>query len=300
MDRSTPGTAGTARTVLVTGASSGIGREVALKLAARGDALVLVARRRAELDDLAAKCTQQGAGRVLVAPADVSDADAWQEAFDAGVAAFGQIDVVVHAAAVAAYGRFAEIPGEVFDQVQKVNVNGTANVARTALRHFDDRRPRPDGHLVLFGSLVGKISTPYLSPYVTSKWAVHGLARTLQAERQGDPVHVSLVEPGGVSTTIYDKAASYLGVQGKPPPPVYGAERCASAVVSLIDHPRRERAVGVFNPVIALGFRMFPAVYDRIVAPLVSRLALSDEPVADHRGNLFQAQPEPLPAKDQR
>jgi short-subunit dehydrogenase len=199
--------------------------------------------------------------------------------------------VVVHAAAVAAYGRFTEIPTEVFDQVQRINLLGTANVARTALRHFDTRQ---QGHLVLFGSLVGKISTPYMSPYVTSKWAVHGLARTLQAERVGERVHVSLVEPGGVSTTIYDDAASYLGVQGKPPPPVYDAERVARAVVSLIERPRRERSVGLLNPVISAGFRLFPAVYDRIVAPLVSRLALADEPVADHTGNLFEPQPEPL------
>ena len=286
------------QTAAISGAASarGIGLATAKLFAAQGARVAIL-----DIDEAAAKQQAAALGpQHLGLRCDVADKASCQAAADRVLAAFGQIDVVVHAAAVAAYGRFAEIPGEVFDQVQKVNVNGTANVARTALRHFDDRRPRPDGHLVLFGSLVGKISTPYLSPYVTSKWAVHGLARTLQAERQGDPVHVSLVEPGGVSTTIYDKAASYLGVQGKPPPPVYGAERCASAVVSLIDHPRRERAVGVFNPVIALGFRMFPAVYDRIVAPLVSRLALSDEPVADHRGNLFQAQPEPLPAKDQR
>lgn len=285
------------RTVLVTGASSGIGREVALALAERGDAVVLVARRRRELEDLAARCARQGANGVLVAPADVSEAEEWEAAFRAGEDEFGRIDTVIHAAAVAAYGRFTEIPGDLFDQVQKINLQGTANVARTSLRHFDSHH---QGHLILFGSLVGKISTPFLSPYVTSKWAVHGLARTLQAERAGEPVRVSLVEPGGVATTIYDKAASYLGVQGKPPPPVYGAERVARAVLHLMDHPRRERSVGLFNPVISLGFRMFPALYDRIVAPLVSRLALADDPVADHSGNVFHTQPEPIPAKDQR
>lgn len=285
------------RTVLVTGASSGIGREVALALAERGDALVLVARREAELEDLAWKCWRAGAAGVLVAPADVADAAAWEACFRDGLAEFGGIDVVVHAAAVAAYGRFTEVPAEVFDRVQQVNVVGTANVARTALRHFEERH---GGHLVLFGSLVGKISTPFLSPYVTSKWAVHGLARTLQAELAGTPVDVSLVEPGGVSTTIYDKAASYLGVQGKPPPPAYGAERVAAAVVRLIDRPRRERAVGLFNPAISLGFRLFPAVYDRIVAPLVSRLALDDRPVPDHPGNVFEPRPEPVTAKDRR
>lgn len=284
------------RVVLITGASSGIGRSLALALAEDGAALALLARRRPELEELASKCVERGASGILVVPADVSDVVAWDDSFGQTLAEFGRVDVVVHAAAVAAYGRFTEIPGEVFDRVQKTNVNGTANVARTALRHFEEQQA---GHLVIFGSLVGKISTPYLSPYVTSKWAVHGLTRTLQAELAGGPVDVSLIEPGGVSTTIYDKAASYLGVQGKPPPPVYDAETVAKAVVKVIEHPRRERAVGLFNPVISLGFRMFPAVYDRVVAPLVSRLALADEPVADHPGNVFHSSPEPLPAEDQ-
>lgn len=283
------------RVVLITGASSGIGRSVALDLAQRGASLVLVARRQPALEELASICARRGASGVLVAPADVSDTDAWEKTFDQALLELGQVDVVVHAAAVAAYGRFTEIPSAVFDHVQKVNVNGTANVARSALRHFESRG---DGHLVLFGSLVGKISTPYLSPYVTSKWAVHGLARTLQAELSGSPVDVSLVEPGGVSTTIYDKAASYLGVQGKPPPPVYDAETVAKAVVRLIDRPRRERVVGFLNPVITLGFRIFPGVYDRIVSPLVTRLALSNEPVRDHPGNVFHSTPEPEPAKE--
>ena len=256
---------------------------------------MLVARRRPELEELAEACAQRGASGVLVAPADVSDGEAWEEAFDDALIEFERVHVVVHAAAVAAYGEFTDIPSEVFDHVQKVNVNGTANVARSALRHFESRQ---EGHLVVFGSLVGKISTPYLSPYVTSKWAVHGLARTLQAENAGNPVEISLIEPGGVSTPIYERAASYLGVQGKPPPPAYDADTVADAVLRVIDHPRRERAVGILNPVISLGFRMFPAVYDRIVAPLVSRLALANDPVADHPGNVFHSSPEPEPAKD--
>jgi hypothetical protein len=96
-----------------------------------------------------------------------------------------------------------------------------------------------------------------------------------------------------VDTTIYDKAASYLGVQGKPPPPVADPEKVARATVALLDHPRRERSVGALNPLMSLGFRMLPAVYDRIVGPLMSRLALNDEPVADHKGNLFETLAEP-------
>ncbi|MFL6160293.1 MAG: SDR family NAD(P)-dependent oxidoreductase [Marmoricola sp.] len=277
--------------VLITGASSGIGRAIAHRLAARGEALVLLARRREELDQVALECRQRGSVSTVVLPADVGDAGALERAFADAVDQLGPIGSVVHAAGIAGYGRFERIPAHVFDRVLEVNVSGTANVARCALRHFDDVGLR--GNLVLFGSVVGRISTPYLSPYVTSKWAVRGLTRTLQAEQSSGGHRISLVEPGGVDTTIYQKAASYLGVQGKPPPPVLDAETVARAAVALLDRPARQRSVGLLNPLMRFGFAVVPAVYDRIVGPLMGMLALDDEPVASHDGNAFEPMAEP-------
>lgn len=279
--------------VLVTGASSGIGRATALLLAESGHSLGLLARRRDELERLARECLRRGSPSVGVLVADVAEADQVDGALAEASRQLGPLDSVIHAAGVAAYGRFEDIPGDVFDQVHRVNVSGTANVARASFRHFDEHGTT--GNLVLFGSVVGRISTPKLSPYVSSKWAVHGLARTLQAEQTPGGHHVSLVEPGGVETTIYEKAASYLGVQGKPPPPVADPVTVARATVALLESPRRERSVGALNPLMSLGFRVVPAVYDRIVGPLMSRLALDDRPVAAHRGNLFEPTPEPGP-----
>ncbi|HET7689473.1 MAG TPA: SDR family NAD(P)-dependent oxidoreductase [Nocardioidaceae bacterium] len=276
------------RTVLVTGASSGIGRAVALELASRGDQLVLLARRVDALEAVASACRARGAGSVSVRPCDVADRAALELAFDT----FTRLDAVVHAAAVAAYGRFTEIPGDVFDRVQEVNLLGTANVSRAAIGRFETQGA---GHLVLFGSVLGKTAAPYLSPYVTSKWGVHGLARTLQGELRVPSVSVSVVEPGGVDTTLYEKAASYLGVQGKPPPPVMTAEQVARATVNVLDHPRRERSVGKANPLLTWGFRLVPAAYDAVVAPVMSRIGLAERPVADHRGNLFDPVAEPTP-----
>jgi NAD(P)-dependent dehydrogenase (short-subunit alcohol dehydrogenase family) len=132
---------------------------------------------------------------------------------------FGPIDGVVHAAAVLAYGRFVDVPQDVFDRTLATNITGTANVAREALHLF---QVQESGSLVVLGSVLSKMAAPLMSPYGTSKWAVHGLVRTLQIEaREMTGITISLVSPGGVNTPIYNQAGSYTGHPGHPPPPVF-------------------------------------------------------------------------------
>ena len=122
--------------VLITGASSGIGRATALELAGRGARLVLVARGRESLEEAAAEVRAAGAQAALVHPADVTDQDALQAAVDEAVGEFGGLDVVVHAAQVMAYGRIEDVPRAVYEQVVDVALHGTANVARAVLPVF--------------------------------------------------------------------------------------------------------------------------------------------------------------------
>jgi len=276
------------RTVLVTGASSGIGRATALELARPGVGLVLVSRSADALARVAAECGHAGA-EVLCVRADVVDRAAVTDAFAQGERAFGRVEGVVHAAAVLALGRFEDVPPEVFDRVLTVNVAGTANVARVALDHF---RQRDGGSLVVVGSLLGRIVSPYLSGYVASKWAVHGLVRTLQVEARRTPgVRIGLVTPGGVNTPIYDVAGSYLGRAGRPPPPVDPPEKVARTVVRSLAHPRRNASVGLANGPTALMFRLAPGVHDRAIAAYMGVALRSRTPVADTQGNLWH----PLP-----
>jgi NAD(P)-dependent dehydrogenase (short-subunit alcohol dehydrogenase family) len=205
--------------VLITGASSGIGRATAHELAGRGARLVLVARGRESLEEAAAEARTAGAGTVLVRVADVTDPDAVQAAVDDAVAEFGGLDVVVHAAQVMAYGRIEDVPREVYEQVVDVSLHGTANVARSVLPLF---RKQGAGHLVVVNSLLGNIAAPLLGSYVTAKWGQLGLIRVLQQETRDEPgISVSAVQPGGVDTPIYFQAASWTGSTGRPPPPVY-------------------------------------------------------------------------------
>ena len=280
------------RTVLITGASSGIGRAAAHQLSAQGARLVLAARSEEALEQTRQECVGRGAGDVLVVPTDVGDRDAVQTLFEAAVERFGRVDGVVAAAGVVAYGRFEDIPAEVFDQILTTNVMGTANVARAALRSFDDEH---GGSLVVVGSVLGKIATPYMSPYASSKWAIQGLVRTLQIEaRTRTNVHVSLVTPGGVDTPIYDQAGTYTGRPGSPPPPVLSPERVARAVVAALDKPGRDIGAGPANPLMVAGFRLLPGVFDMLVGPMMRVLGQGRERVPANPGNVF----EPDPAKE--
>lgn len=275
--------------VLVTGASSGIGRATARALARCGADVALLARAPESLAAAEQECRQAG-GRTLVLPSDVADAAAIDRAFDQTVHEFGRVDAVVHSAAVLAYGRFEDVPVDVFDTTQRVTVLGTANVARSALRCF---RQQGRGRLVVVGSLLGKVCTPYMSSYVTAKWAIHGLVRTLQIEaRQTPGIEISLVSPGGVDTPIYAQAGSYMGWQGRPPPPIDPPEKVARAILRVLVRPQRERSVGLANAVTVLGFRLLPGVFDRAVTPLMHAGGLSRRAVGPTPGNVMTPQPD--------
>ncbi len=274
--------------VLITGASSGIGRATAVACAGRGDRLVLAARAPESLEAAAAECRALGA-EALAVPTDVTDGAAVDALLAAAVDRFGRVDAVVHSVTVVAYGRFDEVPAEAFDRVVAITLTGAANVARSALRRF---REQGGGRLVLVGSLLAKIAVPYMSSYVTAKWGLHGLARTLQAEARETPgIDVGLVSPGSVDTPVYRQAAAYSGRGGRPPPPVDPPEKVARAVLRALDRPRRDRSVGVTNPLVVLGFRAFPAVYDRLVGPLMRVGGLTREPVPVSDGNVFAPRP---------
>jgi NAD(P)-dependent dehydrogenase (short-subunit alcohol dehydrogenase family) len=250
---------------------------------------VLVARGKEALDDTAEEVRAAGAPGVLVHPADVTDEEAIREAVEGAVRQFGRLDAVVHAAQVMAYGTIEELPREVFETVVETAVHGTAVVARVVLPLF---REQGGGHLLVVNSLLGQVAAPLMGSYVAAKWGQLGLVRVLQQEVRDAPgVEVSIIQPGGVDTPIYFQAASWTGSTGRPPPPVYSAERLGRRVVALLDRPRRQVQAGIFNPLITAGFRLAPAVFDFLVAPLLQRLAIANDDVPPTEGNVFRSQP---------
>jgi short-subunit dehydrogenase len=275
------------RVVVVTGASSGIGRAVALQSAEAGDHVVLVARGEPPLQQTARECDANGAASTLVLTADVGDDAEVDKLITAVTSQHGRIDAVVHCAGVVAYGRTEEVPAEVFDAVLRTNLTGSVNIARHTIPVL---RQQNAGSLVLFGSVIGHIGVPSMSAYVLSKWGVRALARQLQLENRDVDVDIAYIAPGGVDTPIYEQAANYDGYGGRPPPPVASPEHVARVALRRLDHHRARTQVGLANDLIRFGFSAMPWAYDRLVGPLF-RLAATDRttPVEPTAGNVLSS-----------
>lgn len=283
-------TSGERRTILVTGASSGIGLATSVACARNGDHVLLLARALAPLERAAAQCLDAGASSASVYPVDVGDDSAVAAAVAEMRAQHGRIDGVVHSAGVVAYGRTEEQPARVVDAVVRTNLLGAVNVVRHVLPPM---READHGTVVLVGSVIGHIAVPGMTPYVVSKWGVRALARQLQLEnRDRRGVHVAYLSPGGVDTPIYLQGASLLGAVGRPPPPVDRPERVAAAALRLLASPRPRTQVGRANNLIRLGFSGMPWLFDRLVGPLFPLAAL-DRTTTPMRleGNVLEPNP---------
>lgn len=277
--------------VVVTGASSGIGRSTARAFAARGARLVLASRSADQLAEVAAQCLAGGASGASVVVTDVADEKSARNLIDAAVTEHGRVDVVVHAATVMAYGTIEELPTEIFTTVVDTAIEGTFFVARAALAAF---RGQHRGHLVVVNSLLGSIAAPQMGAYVVAKWGQAGLLRVLQLETRNEPgILVSSVSPGGVNTPIYSQAANVTGRSARPPLPVDSPEKVAAAIVSCVDRRRARVSVGPANPLIVAGFRLLPRVYDALVTPLLHLASLTRRPGTEpSAGNVLRPRPD--------
>jgi NAD(P)-dependent dehydrogenase (short-subunit alcohol dehydrogenase family) len=247
--------------VVITGASSGIGRAAALRLARRGASLALCARSEQPLAEVAAECEGTGAA-TLQRPLDVSDEEAVEAFAAAVVERFGRIDVWVNNAAAMAYGPFEEIPSEVFRQVVETNLMGQVHGARAALRRF---RAQGSGVLINMSSVWGRVSSPQVSPYVVSKNAVRAFSECLSGElADADDIHVATMVPQAVDTPIFEHAGNYSGRRARPIPPILDPEQVAEGIELCAENPKREVNYGQAGRALEILYAVAPPLYRRV------------------------------------
>jgi short-subunit dehydrogenase len=225
---------------IITGASTGIGEELAYQLADEGAQLVLTARRISELERVAENARKRGA-KVIVVRADVAIESDCKQIIDAAMAEFGRIDTLVNNAGMTMWAKFEDIQDmSIMERIMQVNYMGAVYCTHYALPHLKATR----GRIIGIASLTGLVGVPTRTGYAASKHAMRGFFDSLRIELEESGVTVTMVYPGFVATGIRENAT---GADGKPAlidpvdqAGVMSVSACTQLIVNAIKHRKRE------------------------------------------------------------
>lgn len=270
--------------VVLTGASSGIGRATAWAFAERGAKLVLAARSRESLEDVANECRARGAEAVAVAT-DVRDEGSVESLRRTAVETFGHIDTWVNDAAVYMLGPLESTPVEAIRDLFATNVMGTIHGVRAAVSQF---RAQGYGVVISMGSVAGKVAYAQAAAYCASKHAIVAINEALRQELQGTRIEACLVSPATVDTPLFQHAANYTGREIIAMRPIYTPERVASAIISCAERPRRDVVVGAAPRLMALTRRLSPWLFERMQPKMVASDHLGRDAAPTDVGNLIE------------
>lgn len=270
--------------VVITGASSGIGRATAHALAARGAIVVLTSRDREALNEVAREC----GGETLVVAADVTRESELEAVARRAVDAYGRIDAWINDAAVYLVGRFDDVPPEAFRRVMETNFFGMIHGTRAAMPYFERQGK---GILVNIASIAGVAPQPYATAYVASKFAVRGFSSALRMELAAERVrgiHVCTVLPAAIDTPIFQHAANYSGRATRALDPTYDPDDVAKAIANLLEHPKAEVIVGAAGKVTAKQAGLSLAAHEKLTNRYYAIDQFQRRPAPNTDGNLYR------------
>ncbi len=267
--------------VVLTGASSGIGKATALQLAQHGATLILASRRSELLNELAGQC-----GNAIAITTDVSKPEDMQQLAQAAISRFGKIDVWINNAGIGAAGRFEEVPLQDHLRVIETSLQGVIIGSHIALNQF---KQQGYGTLINVGSAAGKVPMPYFASYITAKFGVVGLGEALYQELKTEKIkniHVCTVNPWVTDTPWFEHAANYTGHVIRMPLPD-DPLNVAKAIVELIENPREETHVGLTKAEI-LSHQVMPQLTENLTALMTSSRIGEGAVVPPSSGSLHQ------------
>lgn len=278
------------RTIVITGASAGVGRATARAFAARGDRVGLIARNAEALEVARGEVEARG-GRAYVAVADVADAEAVEAAAQRIEENLGPIDVWVNNAMTSVLGPIREIPADEFRRVTEVTYLGVVHGTQAALRRM---LPRDRGVIVQVGSTLAYRGIPLQAPYCAAKHAMQGFHDSLCAELLHDRsnVRATMVHLPAVNTPQFRWIRNHMPRKAKPFGTIFEPEVAARAIVWASEHPRRELNVGWGTTQAIIANAFAPGLLDRYLGRIGFDEQQGDEPEPESRpDNLFAPVP---------
>ncbi|WP_349568481.1 SDR family oxidoreductase [Azotobacter salinestris] len=279
--------ADTPPTVVICGASAGVGRATAQAFARAGYQVALIARGERGLADTQAELQATGA-RVLAIAADVADADAIEQAAARVEAELGPIEVWVNSAMATVFGPVSRLSAAEIRRVTEVTYLGFVHGTLAALRHM---RPRDRGTIVQVGSALAYRAIPLQSAYCAAKFAIRGFTDALRCEliHDGSRIRLSMVQLPAHNTPQFDWARNKMDKRPQPVPPIHQPEVAARAILRAADEAPRELWLGRATLQAILGTMLMPGLLDRMLARKAYEGQLTPEDEDPSRAdNLFQ------------
>ncbi|HEY2004185.1 MAG TPA: SDR family oxidoreductase [Candidatus Saccharimonadia bacterium] len=274
------------KVVVITGATSGIGRATALEFCKEGARVVLSGRDVEALKETEQECAANG-GRTLSVVCDVSKEDQVEKLAARAAEAFGRIDIWINNAGVNLFAKFEDTPSADFRQVFETDFFGYANGARAALKRF---KTQGSGTLINVDSIEGITPKPYSTAYTSAKHAVRALASALRMELALDGakgIEVCTVLPPSVDTPMFAHSANYTGHALKASPTSMPATEVAQAIVRLAKRPQRELVLGMAPKGSIMQYLFAPKAYEQTESRGFPARHLTEDEAAPAAGNLF-------------